>query len=364
MRIRPYRSVERVIDGVVITFVDVTERKKAEWAKGVSERRFSAIVNQASVGVTETDLDGRFLLSNAAFEKMTDRSPEDLRRIHRHELIAPEDVQAVTERFERAVHDGDPFEAEYRLLRRDGSLVWVHDSVSVLDDGEERANRFISVTMEIDNRKRAEQQTELLLGELDHRVKNILAIVSSIVVQTLKGNPSPEGFAATIEGRINAITRAHSLLTRRGAASVGTLRDIVSTELEPYQGLDVSVEGPTVVLTPKAGLSVAMAIHELASNAAKYGALSDPNGRLAVSWAVTDGPDRRLRLRWAESNGPQVSGPPSKRGFGTTLIERSLGYEFGAEVNRSFAASGVVCTIDLPLTSNVGELRPSEQGKN
>jgi two-component system CheB/CheR fusion protein len=216
MRIRPYRSVERVIDGVVITFVDVTERKKAEWAKGVSERRFSAIVNQASVGVTETDLEGRFLLSNAAFEKMTDRSPEDLQRVHRHELIAPEDVQAVTERFERAVHDGDPFEAEYRLLRRDGSLVWVHDSVSVLDDGEERANRFISVTMEIDKRKRAEQQTELLLGELDHRVKNILAIVSSIVVQTLKGNPSPEGFAATIEGRINAITRAHSLLTRRG----------------------------------------------------------------------------------------------------------------------------------------------------
>lgn len=359
MRIRPYRSIERVIEGVVITFVDVTERKKAERAKYFSELRFTAIVNQAAVGVTETDLAGRFLLTNAAFEKMTDRSAQALQGLSRNELIHTEDAKATSERYNRAARDGLPFETEYRLQRSDGAPVWVHDAVSVLNGGEGRETSLISVTLEIDNRKRAEEQAALLLGELDHRVKNILSIVSSIVTQTLKANPSPEAFAATIAGRITAIARAHSLLTNRGAAGHGTLHDLVDTELEPYRGRDIRVEGPRIVLTPKAGLALAMAIHELASNAAKYGSLSKQSGRLAVFWTVTGEPERRLRLVWTETGGPHVPGPPSQRGFGTTLIERSLGYEFDAEVDRRFAASGVVCTIDLPFTSAVGEIRPS-----
>lgn len=364
MRIRPYRSIERVLDGVVITFVDVTARKEAERAKDVSERRFSAIVNQAAVGVAETDTAGRFLLTNAAFAAMAGRSAEDLQRLRRQELINPDDAEAINERFDQATRDGQPFEAEYRLRRADGTTVWVHDSVSVLGDSDERASSVISVTLEIDERKRAEERAALLLGELDHRVKNILAIVSSIVAQTLKANLSPEAFTQTIAGRIAAITRAHSLLTNRGADSAGTLRDLVDTELEPYQGWDIRIDGPAIALTPKAGLSVAMAIHELASNAAKYGSLSNPKGRLAVSWAVTEGPDRRLRFNWTESGGPPVPGLPSQRGFGTTLIERSLGFEFEAEVHRSFPASGVVCIMDLPFTSEVGELRSAERGED
>ena len=360
MRIRPYRSVERMIEGVVITFVDVTQRKKAERAQGISERRFIAIVNQAAVGITETDLAGRFLLTNAAFQNMADRSAEELQRLGRRELIDPEDVEAVIARFAQAAGDGEAFEAEYRLVRGDGASVWVHDSVSVLGDTDGRGARVISVTLEIDKRKRAEAQAGLLLGELDHRVKNILAIVSSIVSQTLRTNPSPEVFAATIQGRITAIARAHGLLTDHGATG-GTLRDLINTELEPYRGRDIVVEGPDLVLTPKAGLSVAMAIHELASNAAKYGSLSLPKGRLVISWTVTRESEHRLRLRWTESGGPRVTGPPAQRGFGTTLIERSMGYEWDAVVDRSFAESGVVCTIDLPLTAAVGELRTPER---
>lgn len=362
MRIRPYRSVERVIEGVVMTFVDVTARKEAERAKGVSERRFTAIVDEASVGVAETDLDGRFLLTNAAFEAMVGRSAGELQRLRRHELMDPEDAEKLDRRFEQAARGGQPFESEYRLRRADGTNVWVHDSISVLSDNDGRANSVISVTLEIDERKRSEEQTTLLLGELDHRVKNILAIVSSIVTQTLKTNPAPEAFAATIAGRIGAITRAHSLLANPGAASVGTLRELINTELEPYQGRDLRIEGPVVALTPRAGLAVAMAIHELASNAAKYGSLSSSQGQLAVSWEVTNGSDRRLRLSWTESGGPLVPEVPSQRGFGTTLIERSLSFEFDAEVDRRFAPSGVVCIIDLPFTSDVGELRPAARG--
>ncbi len=362
MRIRPYQTVERVISGVVITFVDVTERKRAEQAQRASERRFTAIVDQAAVGITETDVAGQFLLTNAAFNKMADPSGRDLQGLRRWDLINSEDAGAVSARFEQAASDWQPFQIEYRLQRGDGTTIWVHDSVSMLAAADGQAPRVIAVTLEIEQRKRAEEQAGLLMGELDHRVKNILAIVSSIVAQTLKANPLPEIFAETIKGRILAITRAHSLLTDRGADGGGTLRELVDTELEPYRGRDLRVEGPVIVLTPKAGLSVAMAIHELASNAAKYGSLSEPEGQLAIGWLVTNGPDRRLQLSWTETGGPRVSGPPSQRGYGTTVIERSLDYEFNGKVERSFPPSGVVCTIDLPFTSDVGELRPSEQG--
>ncbi|MDQ2764964.1 MAG: PAS domain S-box protein [Pseudomonadota bacterium] len=191
MRMRPYRSIERVIEGVVITFVDVTERLEAERARAVSERRFAAIVHQATVGVAETDLDGRFLLTNLAFETMVGRSAEELRRLSRHDLVHSEDAAEISRKYEQASADRKPFEAEYRLTRSDGPPVWVHDSASIIEEGEEAAARMLSVTLGIDQRKRAEEQAELLLGELDHRVKNILAIVSSIVEQTLKSSLSP-----------------------------------------------------------------------------------------------------------------------------------------------------------------------------
>lgn len=156
MRIRPYRSIDRVIDGVVITFIDVTARKNAERAQGVSERRFAAIVNQAAVGITETDLAGQFLLINAAFERIADRSADVLRAMRRHELIHPEDAESVTARFDQAVADGFSFESEYRLLREGGHATWVHDSISVLSDTDGNPARVIAVTLDIDKRKRAE----------------------------------------------------------------------------------------------------------------------------------------------------------------------------------------------------------------
>ncbi len=361
MRIRPYMTVERVIDGLVITFVDVTERKRAERAQRVSERRFTAIVNQAAVGITETDHAGRFLLANATFETIVQRSGEELQRLTRRDLIDPADVDAVAAYFAQADSDGEPFQVEYRIVRGDGARVWVQDCVSVLAHPLAGATRVISVTLDIDERRRAEERAGLLLGELDHRVKNILAIVSAVVAQTLKTSDSAETFAAAIDGRIAAIARAHGLLTHHGGAGGGTLRNLVETELEPYRGRDLLIEGPELVLTPAAGMSLAMAIHELASNAAKYGSLSEIKGRLIVSWTVTPEPDGRLRINWTESGGPRISGPPTQQGFGTALIERAMSYEWGGEVDRSFAETGVVCAIDLPFTAAVGQLRMPKQ---
>jgi two-component system CheB/CheR fusion protein len=356
MRIRPYRSVENVIDGVVITFVDITERKRADAALQASEARFSAIVNQAPVGVAETDLDGRFILTNARYREIVGRSAEALYGLRIQDIIHPEDLQPNTLLFDRLVREGTPFEIEQRYLRPDGTAVWVHNNLSTWVDQSGQPHG-LAVTLEIGERKRAEEQTTLLLGELDHRVKNILAVVSAVVTQTLKTNSTPEGFADAIEGRVAAIARAHSMLTEHGGWTAVSLRDLVITELEPYRDEhNISVEGVDIALKPRPGLSLAMAIHELASNAAKYGALSTPAGRLVVSWTVGGASRDMLNFLWLETGGPPIAEPPARRGFGTTLIERTLTHELDATVNREFFSSGLRCAIDLPLTSEIGEV--------
>ena len=175
-----------------------------------------------------------------------------------------------------------------------------------------------------------------------------------MITQTLKTSATPGAFAADIEGRIAAIARAHSRLTDdgRGAAS---LQELIVTELAPYKRAiaNIAIEGPSVALTPKAGLALAMAIHELASNAAKYGALSKPSGVLSVTWRIETNEASLLNFSWVESGGPPIAGPPSRRGFGSTLIERTLSHEFDATVKRDFLPSGLKCSIAIPLTSEV-----------
>ena len=136
--------------------------------------------------------------------------------------------------------------------------------------------------------------------------------------------------------------------------------DALTPDDHPHESrkTHISVKGRDIALTPRAGLSLALAMHELASNAAKYGALSTPSGRLFVSWNIGHAPHRTLNFVWAESGGPPLEGPPPQRGFGTTLIERTLTHEFDAEVNREFLRSGLRCTIDLPLTSEFGDVQP------
>jgi two-component system CheB/CheR fusion protein len=181
--------------------------------------------------------------------------------------------------------------------------------VSPLVGPDRKPHLILTVTLEIGERKRTEEQTFLLLGELDHRVKNILSIISAVITQTLKTSSSPGAFAAAMEGRIAAIARAHSLLTKDGRGAV-SLRDLVLTELAPFDraSQNISVTGPSVALTPRAGLALAMAIHELAGNAAKYGALSTSNGKLAVTWLLDEKESGVLNIHWIESDGP-----PAKR---------------------------------------------------
>jgi two-component sensor histidine kinase len=202
-------------------------------------------------------------------------------------------------------------------------------------------------------RVRAAEYQQLLLNELNHRVKNTLATVQSIVSQTLRNAPTPPEARALIEQRMIALSRAHDVLTQEKWEGAD-LHAIVAQALAPFREPEQErfhVRGPGLRLSPRMALDLAMALHELATNALKYGALSDVSGTVELVWLA----DRqcsppRLKLRWKEHGGPLVE-PPRRRGFGTRLIERSLAQDLGGKARIEFAPAGVVCTIDTPLVT-------------
>ncbi len=360
MQVRPYQDLNNVIDGAVVTFVDISERKKHEQARS----KLAAIVESSQDAIIGHDLGGLVTSWNGGAERLLgtpagaavgrpmpallrDALPFDWPR-----LLAMLDASEHPPSFECAGTAGN------------GRQVELSVTISPVRQADGRVAGVSVVARDIGARRAAEQKATLLLGELDHRVKNILAIVSAVISQTLKTTASPEAFAAEVGGRVQAIAKAHSLLTQSGQGEV-SLRAILQTELAPYDqaGGRLAVTGPDVMLTPKAGLALAMAVHELASNAAKYGGLSTAAGRLAVACDIAPGAGASLlTLTWAETGGPAVS-KPIRRGFGTTLIERALAHELDAEVDRQFLPEGLLCVISVALTGEIGRVQP-ESGKD
>ena len=364
MQVRPYRGLNNVIDGAVITFVDISERKKHEQARS----RLAAIVESSQDAIIAHSLDGIVTSWNDGAQRLFGIAAVKAVGQPMPALVRDALTLSWTDMLERLGH-GEPIPSfECSGTATDGRPVEVSVTVSPVREGDGRLAGVSLVATDISARKAAERKAALLLGELDHRVKNILAIVSAVISQTLKTTATPEAFAAEIGGRVQAIAKAHSLLTQSGHGEV-SLRAILQTELAPYdrEAGNVAVRGQDVALTPKAGLALAMAVHELASNAAKYGALSTTSGRLTVAWDILPGagaPEAApalLKLNWTEAGGPAVS-PPTRRGFGTTLIERTLAHELDAEVNREFLVGGLVCTIAVPLTEEVGRPQPDGSG--
>ena len=197
---------------------------------------------------------------------------------------------------------------------------------------------------DVTDRVLAERQQKLLVDELNHRVKNSLATVQAIASQTLRSTPEPRAFRDAFEARLIALSATHDLLTAtswRGAE----LRDVLLVELRPYAPNRYVLEGGDVDLAPSEALALGLVVHELATNAAKYGALSEGEGCVEARWSVEDG---RLSLVWRERGGPPVA-PPTRVGFGSRLIERSLAGNLGGSARLDFAPGGLICHIELPL---------------
>jgi PAS domain S-box-containing protein len=245
--------------------------------------------------------------------------------------------------------DSSSYALTFRFIRPDGQEVWLEETSRAEFDATGRFVLLKGLTRDITERKRAEERQDMLIAEFDHRVKNILARVAVVAMYTRQGSRSMDEFIQTLDGRIQSMATAHSLLSQSRWNGAG-LTELVRHQLAPYAtDANMSVSGPNVMLTAAATQAVAMVLHELVTNAAKYGALSSPNGRVSVHWdPPAEGGAGTLAIAWRETGGPPVK-ESAQSGYGTSLIRDLIPHELGGTVDLVMGPDGVRCTIVIPL---------------
>ena len=340
--------------------IDFTERKLAEDMLAERNLQLELAGKVGLVGSYAYDTRAEVVQISPGYATMH-ALPDGTTRITRSEWLAfahPEDVERLQVFRSSALRDRrGEFKVDYRIVRRDGEVRWVESRGIISYGGEGHAQRLVGVKIDVTDRKRAEERQRALVAELDHRVKNALATVSAVISQTRQGSRSVAEFADALEGRIRSMATTQELLSSAQWQGL-SLRSLVQRELAPFATYNnTTVDGPAVLLRAEAGQAMAMVLHELATNAAKYGAYSTKNGRVSVRW------DRRLNGRsssylvfdWQEIGGPPVVAP-EKSSYGTSTIRDLISYEFGGTVNLVFAPEGVRCRLELPADwlSNAG----------
>ena len=256
--------------------------------------------------------------------------------------------------FKARIHAVSPEKPSYRKTFRfrcpDGREIWLEESSIAEFDPTGRLVGLKGLTVEITERKQSDERQGLLIAELDHRVKNLLARVAVISSYTRLGSSSVDEFVQVLDRRIHSMAAAHSLLSQNRWNGVN-LADLVDSQLAPYAtAANMTIAGPDVTLGPTVTQAVAMALHELVTNAVKYGALSSPNGHVSVKWnrQPADGASTRVKIEWRENGGPPVV-TPAKSGYGMSLIREMIPHELGGAVDLAFVTEGVCCEIDVPL---------------
>ena len=330
----------------------IAGRRDALAALAESEERYRLIVESArEYAIFTTDLGGSVTTWNAGAERVLGHAAGEVIGRSAALVFTPEDRAAdrLAEEMRQAL-DGGRGDDERWHLRKDGTRFWASGLTMPLRNRTGTVRGFLKILRDRSEQRRAEERRALLVAELNHRVKNTLATVQSLAEQTLKSSPRPADFAAAFRGRLRALARAHDLLTRENWAGA-TLGDVARAALAPWLGGEgggrVGVEGPRVLLAPRQALALSMALHELATNAAKHGALSVSAGRVSLVWR-REGP--AVAVGWAEADGPPVR-PPERHGFGTRLLGRALSAELGGAVELEFAPEGVRCAARLPLVA-------------
>jgi len=272
-------------------------------------------------------------------------------------LIHPDDWQRLQEGFERLLRERAPVQHEFRVKRANGEIRWCIGTAAPSMDASNRVVRLSGVTVDITDRKIAEERQALLAREVDHRAKNALALVQSIVRLTRGSDIA--NYTSSVEGRIKALSRAHTILSQsrwQGA----DMKGLVEEELAAYRsedGAKIATSGPNVSLQPAAAQSIALALHELVTNAAKYGALSSNAGRVHLSWELIDG---SLGLQWIESGGPATQAPTSP-GFGTRIIVAGIEGQLGGQVTFNWRPEGLQCALSIPR-EDIGAMKRSGNG--
>jgi PAS domain S-box-containing protein len=368
--------VFRVLDGVGIVLRDVTREVKAERARAESEEHLRRALEGADMGHWSWDSKtDRMFLSDRTLA-LYGLGPEHqgiLRAELRRLVVHPDDAAGNQRAAEEAHASQGQYVAEFRVRRGDdwrwmrniggphiidGELVGMH---GIVQDIHERKLANERLRAEIEQRERAQQRQLLLIHELNHRVKNLLAMVQAIVTQTLSNSDTPEAARRALDQRLQALARAHDILTRESWHGAD-LADIIAgtvAALEASPGLRVRTSGPSVRLDPKAAVTLALVMHELVTNAVKYGALSTDEGGVNLDWTTARAKGGvRLSMTWAEHGGPPVR-TPQRKGFGARLIARSLAAEQGS-AELIYAPEGLKCrmTLVIPGAAAGKNLRP------
>jgi len=352
LTVSPVKNTEGRIVGASKIARDITERKRAEEALRASEARLSLALNAGKLGTWQLDLQTGTAIRSLRHDQIFGYDsllPEWSYAIFLDHVL-PDDRVHVALSFNNAVETLSAWAFQCRIRRADGEIRWIEACGEPHRDASGTVTHLLGIVADITERKQTEERLMLLAREVDHRAKNMLAVIQSMVHFT-RAKTAPD-FATAINGRIRALAHAHSLLSEsrwKGA----DLKHLVAEELAPYYSNDGSrfrLDGTNAMLAPSAAQTIAMAIHELATNAAKYGAFSTRSGQVSVEWSrYADG---NLILRWIEAGGPTVR-PPSRQGFGTQVIERTIQDQLDGTVRFDWRPEGLVCEIDIPAAALV-----------
>ena len=273
-------------------------------------------------------------------------------------MFHPEDQERAWQRWRHSLETGEPYEIEYRLRHRDGEYRWTLGRAMPVRDAEGRIVRWIGTCTDIHDAKEHASQNEILSRELSHRIKNIFAVITGLIGMSAREEPEHKAFAKRLQQRVAALGRAHEFVRPHSEYSApnrlpGTAHGVLREILSPYPALSearIAIDGEDVAIDDRGATPFALLVHELATNATKYGALSMPEGRIDI---VTRTNGEQFEMRWQERGGPPIDTPPEGVGFGTKLTELSIVQQLGGTIDRQWPREGLTMTIRVPMKSLV-----------
>src|SRR5262245_17811251 len=337
----------------LVTLTDLSVHRRAEQI-AAAERFARSVLEQSTNAILVLAPDGRITHASWMAAELAQESPVGCTFSEAFPLEAESGTQNGTlAHFSAESLDTllatKPFHGvEVRLQGENaGKRTFLLSAGPLLDDAKASVGSIVTRT-DVTERKRAEEQLTMLVAELNHRVKNILAIVQSVAAQTVRSSGSLDVFTHAFSGRLRALAIAHDILTQTRWTGIG-LKELLTAVLAPHLSAEqerVTMEGPAILLSARATVPLSMALHELTTNAIKYGALSVRGGRIDISWTLTE--DQSAELSWQEHGGPKVE-PGTSSGFGTVLINRAITYDLDGTTKIDFDPSGVRCTLTFPI---------------
>ena len=355
LRVLPYRDAQDAVDGTILVFSDVTKIRQTqadlERNEGIARQRsheIETLYRTAPVGMALVDRNRRYLKINQQFADLNGQSLDD--QIGR---TLKETIPSLLEKIDRPI--GEVFDRGQEVLNLEitvklGGAAAQDFLIDIYPYKEEGRVTAVGIILkEVTELHRLEKELRRLMDELQHRVKNTLATVASIVNQTVSSKAERTELVETLKKRLGAMARTHDLLTLRDWRDA-SLAQILETELKPFDHKDrIKLTGPAVDLPPKHALSLTLTLHELATNAAKYGALSQPGGKLNINWVVSvDGSGRRLVIHWVETGVNGISQTPVES-FGTRLIKNAVVHDLQGQCEHNLLTGGLACTITVPF---------------